>query len=263
MTEGVWAEGVGWPVLALTAVLGAMLGSFLNVCIHRWPLDQSVVRPRSRCPGCERPIAWYDNVPIVSWLLLRGRCRGCGERISIRYPLVELGAALIWVYAVARFGPGVEALRSALFMTLLLGIGLTDARHYIIPDEFSLGGLGIGLALAGWPGGFPLARAALGAALGFALLWAVAWLGERIFQKPAMGGGDLKMMAMIGAFLGPIGVLLTIFLGALSGTLIFGPISLRTQKLVPFGIFLAIGAFVTHVWGDLLVDWYVTRVLGL
>lgn len=258
-----WELGVDWPILVLAGVFGAMLGSFLNVCIHRWPLDESVVAPRSRCPGCGSRIGWYDNVPILSWIVLRGRCRRCGERISVQYPLVELGTALLWIYVIARFGPSVEALRGGLFLTILLGIALTDAQHYIIPDEFSLGGLGLGLLLAAWPGDFPLHLAALGAALGFALLWAVAWLGEKMFHKPAMGGGDLKMMAMIGAFLGPVGVLLTIFLGALSGTLIFGPISLKTGKLVPFGIFLAVGAFITHVWGALLIDWYVTRMLGL
>jgi leader peptidase (prepilin peptidase)/N-methyltransferase len=249
----------GWIVVA--GFFGAALGSFLNVCVHRWPLDPSVVSPRSRCPGCGRTIAGYDNVPIVSWLLLRGRCRGCGERISVRYPLVELAVAATWVGSVWWLGPRVEALRLATFLTILLGIALTDARHYLIPDEFTLGGLGVGIAFAAIPGGFPLSRAALGAAVGFALLWAVAVLGEKVFRKPAMGGGDIKMMAMVGAFVGTQGVFLTIFLGALLGAAIFGPISIKTGKLVPFGIFLAIGAAVTAIWGPAVVDWYIGTFL--
>ena len=253
------------------ALLGAVVGSFLNVCVHRWPRDESVVRPRSRCPRCGNAIAWYDNIPILSWLLLRGRCRHCGLGISARYPLVELAVALIWGGAMLAFAWGDvvltwsaigEAVRLAVFLTILLGIALTDAEHYIIPDEFSLGGLAIGVALSFLPAGITPLAAALGAGVGFGLLWLVAVLGEAAFRKPAMGGGDIKMMAFIGAFVGWQGVLLTIFLGSLFGSIIFGPISYRTGKLVPFGIFLAIGAAVTVLWGDALVAWYVRLVLG-
>lgn len=250
-----------WSTPLYAGLLGLLLGSFLNVCVHRWPLDQSVVRPRSRCPGCERPIAWFDNVPVLSWLLLRGRCRHCDAPISIQYPVVELATGLIWAGSVAQYGAGFEGLRAALFLTLLLGIALTDARHYVIPDEFSLGGLALGLALAAVPGGFPLLRALFGAVGGFALLWTIAVAGEWAFRKPAMGGGDVKMMAMVGAFLGLSGVLLTIFLGALLGSVVFGPISWKTGRLVPFGIFLALGAAVTLAWGDALLGWYTATFL--
>jgi len=248
-----------WAVAA--GLLGAALGSFLNVCVHRWPRDESIVSPRSRCPACGRAIGWYDNIPVVSWLLLRGRCRGCGAPISAQYPLVELAAAAIWAGVAGWLGPGMESVRIALFLTILLGIALTDARHYIIPDEFTLGGLGIGLALAAPPGGMEFTRAAIGAAIGFAVLWVVAVVGEKAFRKPAMGGGDIKMMAMVGAFVGAQGVFLTIFLGALLGALIFGPISLKTGKLVPFGIFLAMGAAVTAIWGPAVVEWYISTFL--
>ena len=243
-------------LLVYAAVVGAAVGSFLNVCVYRWPEDLSVVRPRSRCPRCETPIRWHDNVPVIGWLLLRGRCRSCGERISVQYPLVELVTAALWVLSVVRFGPTWQALSMAVFLTILLGIALADARTYIIPDQFTLGGLAVGLALAFAPGGIRPLPSILGAALGFGLLWLVAVVGEWAFRKPAMGGGDIKMMAMVGAFLGPVGVLLTLFLGALVGTLIFAPISMRTGRLVPFGIFLALGAAVTHGWGEALVDWY-------
>ena len=244
------------------ALVGAAIGSFLNVCIVRLPEGESVVHPRSHCPGCETPIRARDNIPVLGWLFLRGRCRSCGARISLQYPLVELTVALLWMAAVARYGASWQALSTALFFTLLLGIALTDARTYTIPDEFSLGGLVLGLGLAFAPGGITPQRALAGAALGFGLLWFVAVVGEWAFRKPAMGGGDIKMLAMIGAFVGPAGVLLTLFLGALFGSLIFGPISLRTGKLVPFGIFLALGAAVVEPWGGALTRWYVQTVFA-
>ncbi|HSU14190.1 prepilin peptidase [Longimicrobium sp.] len=247
---------------AYAALIGACVGSFLNVCIYRWPAGESVVHPGSRCPSCGTAIRWYDNLPIIGWLLLRGKCRTCGERISIQYPLIELTTASLWVAAVLRHGFTWQALSSAVFFTLLLGIALTDARTYIIPDQFTWGGLVMGLFLSLAPGGIDPLQSFLGALLGFALLWVIAVLGEVVFRKPAMGGGDIKMMAMVGAFLGPPGVLLTIFLGALFGSLIFGPISLKTGKLVPFGIFLALGAGITEPWGHAIIAWYVTNFLN-
>jgi len=249
-------------VLVYAGLAGLAIGSFLNVCVYRLPAGLSVVTPRSRCPQCERPIRWYENIPVASYIALRGRCRGCGERISLQYPLVELATGIIWVAMAARFGPTLAALSGAVFLTLLLGIALTDAREYIIPDEFSLGGLLLGLAFAAFPGGMPFLRAVAGAAVGFASLYLVAIVGQWVFRKEAMGGGDIKMMAMVGAFVGPAGALLTIFLGALLGTLIFGPISIITKRLVPFGIFLALGAAVTHGWGEDLIRWYLGLVFG-
>jgi leader peptidase (prepilin peptidase)/N-methyltransferase len=241
-------------------LLGAAIGSFMNVCVHRLPHGESVVRPRSHCPSCGTDIPARDNIPILSWLLLRGRCRGCGERISLRYPLVELVSIGIWVGMALAYGPTLHALSGAVFFTLLLAIAITDARHYVIPDELSIGGLASGLTLAvvtelttGMP---TIVSSVVGAALGFLLLLGVGLVGDWVFKKPAMGGGDMKMMAMIGAYLGPIGAILTIFLGALAGSLIFGPISLKTGKMVPFGVFLALGAAATFLLGDALIDWY-------
>jgi len=245
--------------IAFAALLGAIIGSFLNVCIVRWGAEpkQSVVRPPSRCPRCERPIAWYDNIPIVSWLILRGRCRGCALPISPIYPLVELATAVIWAVMAWRSGLSIEALRGAVFGTILLGITLTDARAYIIPDEFSLGGLVIGLAFSLALGLNGFLDAALGAAVGFGVLWLVGAGGSWLFKQEAMGGGDIKMMAMVGAFLGWPGVLLTIFLGAFVGSVIFVPLSLAgNKKLVPFGIFLSLGAATAYVAGPALIAWY-------
>lgn len=246
----------------VAGLFGLLLGSFLNVCTIRWPQDQSVVRPRSRCPGCGKEIAAWDNVPVMSWVFLRGRCRHCREPISIQYPLVELATGLCWALPILLYGPTWETLRAAIFLTLLLGIAVSDARFYIIPDQFSLGGTALGLGLAFLPGGIGWIQALAGAATGFLLLWFVAWAGEKAFRKEAMGGGDIKMMAMIGAFLGVPGVLLTIFLGSLLGAVIFGPISMKTGKLVPFGIFLALGAAVTWFAGDALVNWYMGWAFG-
>jgi len=252
-----------WAVSASAGVVGLIVGSFLNVCSVRWPEEESVVRPPSRCPACGTPIRWWDNVPVLSWVWLRGRCRSCGQRISIQYPLVELATGLIWAGVFAHAGLSGEALRGSVFLTILLGISLSDARFYIIPDEFTLGGAALGLAMALFPGGVGILQAAAGAATGFALLWAVGRVGTWIFGKEAMGGGDVKMMAMVGAFVGVPGVLLTIFLGAFLGSVIFGPISWKTGKLVPFGIFLAAGAAVTYGWGDALIAWYVSEMLGM
>ncbi|HEX7024451.1 MAG TPA: prepilin peptidase, partial [Gemmatimonadales bacterium] len=228
------------------ALFGAVIGSFLNVCIVRLPADQSVVSPPSRCPKCGKPVEWRDNIPVVSWLLLGGKCRGCREPISSLYPMVELATALIWAGMAWQYGWGLPALKGALFGTILLGIALTDAREYIIPNEFTYGGLAIGLVLAA-PSGLDAVLAALiGTAVGFVILWVVGVAGRWAFKEEAIGGGDIKMMAMVGAFVGWQGVLLTIFLGALAGTAIFLPLTLiGRKKLVPFGVFLAVGASVT------------------
>lgn len=245
------------------ALFGALIGSFLNVCIVRLPKDQSVVTPRSRCPTCGHLVAWYDNFPVISWLILKARCRGCGAPISAMYPLVELTVALLWGWMAWRHGFGLEGLRGAVFGTILLGIALTDAREYIIPNEFSLGGLVVGLLFAAAGGLAAFQVAVLGAASGFALLWLVGVGGSWLFKEEAMGGGDIKMMAMVGAFVGWKGVLLTVFLGALLGTLIFLPLMLLgRKKLVPFGVFLAMGAAATYLFGPAIFAWY-GRYLGV
>lgn len=252
-----------WQLTVLAGVLGLLLGSFLNVCTLRWPNDESVVSPPSHCPKCDYGLQWYDNVPVLSYLLLRGKCRSCRTSISFQYPVVELATGLIWAGCFMQSGLSVDSARGALFLTLLLGIAITDARFYIIPDQFSLGGGVLGLALAPFAGGLTTLEAFLGAAVGFGMLFGVAKLGTWLFKKEAMGGGDLKMMGMVGAFLGVPGVLLTLFLGALLGSVVFGPISWKTGKLVPFGIFLAVGAAVTYGWGEGLIHWYTTNFLGL
>jgi len=243
-------------LLAGAVVLGLCIGSFLNVCILRLPFDRSLTRPRSTCPNCKQPIAWRDNIPVFSWLWLRGKCRWCHAPISRQYPLIEALVGLLFGASLFVYGVTFQAASAALFGTLLLGIAITDARHYLIPDEFSLGGLVIGMLLS-LGGGVPgFLEALLGAAVGFALLWVVARAGEWVFKEEAMGGGDIKMMAMVGSFVGWRGVLLTVFAGAALGSLIFIPLSLKKKRLVPFGVFLAVGAAVSFVFGDAIIAWY-------
>jgi len=248
--------------LLYAGVLGLSVGSFLNVCVGRLPRGESLIRPRSRCPKCGAAIAWFDNIPVFSWLVLRGRCRSCREPISWTYPALELVTAAIWLGLAAVYGPTWHALQGAILFSLLLAIALIDGRHYLIPDALSLGGLGAGLALSLLPGPPTPLVAVLGASLGFGVLLAVGILGEWAFRKPAMGGGDMKMMAMVGAFLGPAGAMLTIFLGAMVGTVVFGPVSLKTKKDVPFGVFLALGAAIAFLFGDTIVEGYRTMFLS-
>jgi leader peptidase (prepilin peptidase) / N-methyltransferase len=254
MTDVLW--------LVYLTLVGAALGSFLNVAILRWPADESVVRPRSRCPGCATPIAWYDNIPIVSWLILRGRCRACAQAISIQYPIIELTVALTWLGMAWWLGPGIEALRGAILFTILLGIAIIDARHRIIPDQLSLGGALVGLGLAAWPGGFPFLAALVGALVAYGLMWLVKLGGEALLGKPALGVGDIHMMAMIGAFVGLPGALLTILLGSVLGLAIGVPLAWLRGDLesmgtyLPLGTFLAMGAAIAYLWGDAMIAWY-------
>lgn len=254
MTDTLW-------VVYLTAV-GAALGSFMNVGIYRWPEGESVVRPRSRCPGCRKTISWYDNIPILSWIVLRGRCRSCGEKISVQYPLVEATVAAIWLIMALWQGPTLEAVRGALFLTVLLGIAIIDGRHRIIPDQLSVGGAVLGLGIAAWPEGMPLKTAAIGAVAGYIFMKLVQVGGEALFRKPALGDGDVHMMAMVGAFVGLGGSLLTVFLGSLLGLLIGVPLAALKGDLealgtyLPLGTFLALGGAVVYVWGDPIIQWY-------
>ena len=265
-------------------MIGAVIGSFLNVCIARWPRDLSVIRPRSRCPYCGHQLAWFENVPLVSWLVLRARCRCCDEPISIQYPLVELVVALAWMLAVREFGPSFTALRVAVFFTILMGVAITDLRHYLIPDGFTVFGLFFALAASvvglylGEQGPFVGPYDALvGACAGAGLVAIVGWLGEVALKREAMGMGDVTLMAFAGAALGPSRAIITVFAGALLGAVTFVAVvypvarvrhagyreqtelalggSAFEAPLVPFGVFLAPAALVTLLWGDVLLAW--------
>jgi leader peptidase (prepilin peptidase)/N-methyltransferase len=273
-----------YPALAITFALlvGACIGSFLNVCIGRWPAGMSVISPPSRCPHCERPIRAYENVPVLGWIFLRGRCAGCHARISLQYPLVELGIAIVWGLAVWHFGATLTALRVAVFVTILAGIAITDAKHYLIPDGFTLFGLGwilvtVFVALF-FPSPSPFAGpydALIGACVGAGAIAIAGWLGEVALGREAMGFGDVTLMAVAGGALGPNRTLLTIFLAAAIGMItfllgVYPIVKLRAARqgkpvelpLVPFGVFLAPAAAVALFVGDPLIHWYVDRFLG-
>jgi leader peptidase (prepilin peptidase) / N-methyltransferase len=271
-------------------LFGACIGSFLNVCIARWPAGMSVVSPPSRCPSCERPIRARENIPIFGWLALRGRCAGCASRISPQYPLVELLIALVWLGAAVLFGPTLLALRVAVFITLMVGIAITDAKHYVIPDGFTVFGLiwMIAVAFVAVFTGSDSAFAApydamMGALTGAGAIAIAGWLGEAALNREAMGLGDVTLMAVVGAALGPQRALLTIFIGAALGVMVFlavvipvGRIRARSTgmdpattdtgltalPLVPFGVFLAPAAVVALFSGATLIQWYFTRFIA-
>ena len=242
---------VAW---ALTLGLGAIVGSFLNVCIHRLPRRESVILPGSRCPRCATPIRWYDNIPLLSFLLLGGRCRACRGAISWRYPLVEAITMLVFFLSGARFGFTFEGLRAAVLASALVVVTGIDLDHRIIPDRITLPGIVLGL-IGAWflpPG---IVSSAIGTVVGGGLFYAIAWA-----SRGGMGGGDIKLAAMLGAFLGWQAGLLAIFLGVLAGGVVgvvLLVLRLRGRKdAIPFGPFLALGGTVSLFWGGLILRWY-------
>jgi leader peptidase (prepilin peptidase)/N-methyltransferase len=264
-------------------LMGAILGSFLNVCIFRWPRERSVVRPRSRCSSCGHQLEWFENIPLFSWIFLRAKCRVCEEPISIQYPLIELAVAIGWVLAVNAFGPTFTAVRVAIFGTILLGVAITDLREYLIPDGFTLSGLIFVLVTAaiGFVRGdaTPFASpydAIIGACAGAGMIAIIGWIGEIAMGKEAMGLGDVTLMAFVGAALGPQRAIVTVFLGAVLGMIawvaIIAPLTWMRRSpargaqtelalgsaavampLVPFGVFLAPAAVINLLWGEALM----------
>jgi leader peptidase (prepilin peptidase) / N-methyltransferase len=241
--------------LAAALILGLIIGSFLNVCIHRIPVNESLITPPSRCPFCRHPVRWWDNIPLISFLILRGRCRDCGHAISWRYPLVELANGAGFTLLVWRFGVGLETAVYALLFSSLLVITFIDLDHQIIPDRITLPGMVVGLVASAviLPLGF--LNALIGLLLGGSLFYGVA-----MASRGGMGGGDIKLIAMIGAFLGWREALLTIFIGALAGSVIgLFLIAFRGKSRkypVPFGPFLSLGAVISLFSGSAIWAWY-------
>ena len=236
-------------------VLGLMFGSFANVLVHRLPRGESIVFPGSRCPACGRAIQWRDNIPVLSWLLLRGRCRHCSARIHWRYPLLEAGLAVLWAFLAWHSGPG-EHLAMALILSFLLWtLTWIDVETGLLPNALTFPGIGIGLAFAYADGRF--ADAAIGAAAGYAVFWSVAALYRLAMHREGMGQGDFKLLAMLGAFFGwqalPFIIFLSSFSGAVIGglMLLFSGRSLRVE--LPFGPYLAAAGMLWLVWRDALL----------
>jgi leader peptidase (prepilin peptidase)/N-methyltransferase len=242
-------------------IFGMVIGSFLNVCIYRLPASRSIVRPRSQCPQCGHPIRVRDNIPVLSYLILRGRCRDCGVRIPLRYPMVEVLSGAFAAMAVARFGFGGQAALMFALIAALLVITFIDLDHRIIPDVITLPGIPVGLVAGFGPGLVPPAESLIGILAGGGSLFLVAWGYQLITQREGMGGADIKLLAMIGAFVGWKGVLFTIFVASLTGTLAGMALICRRRgdmKLaVPFGPFLAVGAIAYLFIGPELWSWYI------
>jgi len=276
------------PVLIyiISGVFGAIIGSFLNVVIHRVPREESIVFPNSRCPSCGATIAFYDNIPVLSYVVLGGRCRGCSIRISPRYPAVELLTAVLFVVVTWHDGISVALPFDLIFMTAIVALVFIDAEHMILPDVITYPGMAFAVAariaiplltktphfddvpslMQGTLAGVPiwvvsLVGAVIGALIGGGSLWLMGWTWEKLRGIEAMGLGDVKMMFMVGAYLGWRLTILTIFVGVLSGSLIGIVLMARQrerdmQMLLPFGVFLGLGSIAALLFGAPIVAWY-------
>jgi leader peptidase (prepilin peptidase)/N-methyltransferase len=252
--------------LVVSALFGLCVGSFLNVVIARLPASRSIVHPGSACPRCGTPIAWYDNLPVLSYLMLGARCRSCKEPISWRYPLVEISTAILFLLATVQFGWSVQLLSALVLLSILVAITGIDFDHQLIPDALSLPGIAVGLLFSLAPGHLGWMDSVLGVVVGGGIFAAIIVGSSLVLGQPGMGVGDVKLGAMLGAFLGWKLALLSILLSVLIG----GPLAatlLATGRKgrkdpVPFGPFLALGGAISLFWGDALLSWYFQQFLG-
>lgn len=248
-----------WLEAALVGALGLMIGSFMNVCIYRLPRRLSPVRPRSSCTACGHVLAWYENVPIASYVALRGRCRGCAAPISVMYPIVEAVTGVMFLSGYLLYGPGLLLVVRLLFGCAMIVLFVIDLQHRILPNVITLPGIVAGFVCSllvgpGWQASLT------GIVVGGGILWAIAETYYRVRHEEGLGMGDVKMLGMIGAFLGWKLVLLTLVLASFSGTIVgLGVLVLKKESMkyaLPFGTFLAMGAIVAAVAGDPILEWY-------
>jgi leader peptidase (prepilin peptidase)/N-methyltransferase len=248
---------ITWPI---ALAMAAVLGSFLNVCISRLPRGESIAYPASHCPRCQTPIRAYDNIPLLSFAVLGGRCRACREPISWRYPLVEALAVAAGVVVLWQFGASWEALRSFVLLLGLIAITFTDIETQLIPDWITLPGIAVGLASRLYPSPWQVLDGVLGCLVAGGIFYLIAWLSPKVFGKEGMGGGDIKLAGMMGAFLGlklvVLAIYVAIFAGGLVGVvlLVFG--LKRLGQYLAFGPFLALGGVVAALWGRPFLAWY-------
>jgi leader peptidase (prepilin peptidase)/N-methyltransferase len=264
----------------LALVFGLLIGSFLNVCIHRWPRGRSVIRPRSHCVRCRKTIAWYDNIPVLSYILLRGRCRYCHRHISLRYPTVELLTALLWFWFVLKLGITMEAAKMCVFTSILVALTFSDLEKRLLPDQFTKGGMWLGFAFSifvpvkdfvahgvlwalaqafktnlrlgeTW---YSLAESVLGAAAPALLLWGGAAAWSKLRGREMLGFGDVKLIAMVGSFIGLTGAMMTMLIGSLAGS-VLGIIYIKaagkkmSEYELPFGTFLGLAGLLVALMG--------------
>ena len=246
-----------YAVPIIVFIFGAVIGSFLNVCIYRMPRSKSIVTPGSFCPNCEKPIKFYDNVPIISYIILGGKCRHCGAKISLRYPFVELLTAAIFLMIYRRWGLSYELFIQMFFVSLLIAVTFIDYDFQIIPDILSIGGLIAGIAISFIRPNFRFLDALYGVLLGGGVLFVIAYGYQLITKREGMGGGDIKLLAMIGAFTGLKGVLFSLIGGSLIGTIVGIPLMLikkeNTKYAIPFGPFLSLSALIFLFFGERIV----------
>ena len=242
-------------------ILGLIVGSFSSVCVYRIPKNESIIFPASRCPKCSSPIKPVDNIPLLSYILLKGRCRNCGNKISTQYPIVEFLTGLIYLIICLIYGLSIQSLIYIILSSALIIIAFIDLNEQIVPDVISLPGIAIGFIISFFVPYISFINSALGVLVGGGIILIIALGGSTIFKKEAIGGGDVKLAAMIGAFLGwryiIISLFLGFFLGALAGiVLILSKIKSR-EDTVPFGPFIVLGSFITLLWGEKIISWYI------
>ena len=247
--------------IILIFILGLIVGSFNNVCIYRIPRNESIVYPASHCPNCRTKIKPVDNIPLLSYILLKGRCRNCKSKISIQYPIVELLTGLTYLIIYLIYGLSVQTLIYIILSSALIIIAFIDLNEQIVPDVISLPGIIIGFTLSFFVPYISFINSALGVVVGGGIILIIGLAGSVIFKKEAMGGGDVKLAAMIGAFLGwrymVISLFLGFFLGALAGIFLILSKIKRKEDMVPFGPFIALGSIITLLCGEKIIAWYI------
>ncbi|HBY56434.1 MAG TPA: prepilin peptidase [Candidatus Atribacteria bacterium] len=244
----------------LIFILGLIVGSFNNVCIYRIPKNESIIFPASYCPKCSSPIKPVDNIPLLSYILLKGRCRNCKSKISIQYPIVELLTGLIYLIIYLIYGLSIQTLIYIILSSALIIIAFIDLQEQIVPDVISLPGIVIGFIISFFVPYISFINSALGVLVGGGIILIIGLSGSAIFKKEAMGGGDVKLAAMIGAFLGWRYIILSLFLGfflgALAGIFLILSKIKRREDMIPFGPFIVLGSFITLLWGEKIISWY-------
>ncbi|THJ22277.1 MAG: prepilin peptidase [Nitrospira sp. CG24D] len=255
-----------WQLYLIVGLLGALIGSFLNVCIYRLPRHESIVWPGSHCPACSKPIAWYDNVPILGYLMLAGRCRACSVSIPLHYPVVEAFNTVGYLAMLWFFGPTMVAVVYAILFSALLVVAGTDLSHQIIPNAVTFPGIALGLVSAATVLPLGLLDGLIGLLIGGGILWLLAWASPYLFGKEGMGGGDIKLLAMIGAFLGWKLALMTIMIGSLVGSVVgvslLAAQVIKREEYIPFGPFLVLGAVSALFFGTPILEWYQGLLAG-
>ena len=254
-------------IITFVGLFGLAIGSFLNVLIYRLPRKIPFILNRSICPNCQEPLKWYHNIPVFAYIFLKGKCGLCKSSISWRYPLVELLNALFYLYFYWQFGLGYKFIIFAFLASSLLAIFFIDIDFQIIPDAITLPGMVFGLALSWMPGGIGIIDSLIGLLVGGGSLYLMAILGDLIFKKESMGGGDIKMTAMLGTFLGWQQMLFIFICSSVIGLIVSLVImafskKIRQTRMVPFGPFLAVAAAVSMLYGRQIIDFYINNFLG-